>query len=1127
MRKFIHKYFCLSFVCLLANNGVANTKADASLYDKEQARKIDSFQVPKDFKGSLYSRQGQVKNPMAICFDSKGRLLVTEIHRWRHGVDDIRHRPYMLMDDIKSESNEDRLKMYQKHYDKHPESHYTSVSDRIVVLNDDDQDGRADTSKVYADDFNDILDGPGLGVIERDDKIYYTSIPHLWMLEDEDKDGISDKRSSLQDGFGIRMSYSGHDMHGLVWGPDGKLYWSIGDRGYSFTTKEGVKIHGPNEGAVFRCDPDGSNLEVFYHRLRNPQELQFDQYGNLFTADNDSDKGDMERINYLIEGGDSGWHAGHQNLLAFANKLGFRSHEYADSSTMLNSWMVEKMWVANEDVQPAFILPAIGQVEGGPSGFLYNPSKSFGEEYNNKFFVNIFRGNSPKTNISMFNVREAGAGFKMTNFEVFFTGSNVVDMEFGPDGKMYLSEYNNGGYVNKDQGNIFTLEKLNSGSKDLVKANQQILTQSFSNHSTEKLADLLAWDHQQIRLKAQFELAKRGEVAAKLFTQFATDQNSPLLQRLHAIWGLGMMAKSDKALLRPLELLLIMDPQDQVRIQCARVLGDHRVAEDKLIKALKDPHARVAMYAGIGLGRIGSVSALKAVIQRLVENKRQDRFLEHGLVMALSSMQNSSLLEHIQHESKAVRMAVLLAFRKKRDANLKHFLNDSEKAIRYEAMSAINDLAIAGAQEELANQLTKLSKPVSDFEKLMHHRVINANYYLGDLKSAERLLSYIKRQDLPDSVRQEALAAIQSWNEVAELDETTGLPRADLNRKTQLASLLEAEFADLFKASKGKVLAQVNRLAYKYDYQISESVLFSQLLDDQLIDEVRLSSLSSLKKRQSENLQEKLNLLLSDSSERMRLEAVKSLYEMADDKIIYHILKLVKEGSLAERQQAVSLLSSSEKPEAEAFLLKAMETLVQGNCDPVIMLEVLEGSKKKSKNDFKVLVEAYDKKLAPLSITQKYVHAREGGNADRGRDIFYNHGAAQCLRCHKVKGFGADVGPDLTTIGKNFDKYYLLEAIVDPGAAVTPGFGMTSVTLKSGETHSGIFMGETKQGLKIKDSTGKVKFYKHVNTVSKQAPMSPMPPMSFLLQAPEIRDLVAYLKSLDKPFKKTKSKSGH
>ena len=67
--------------------------------------------------------------------------------------------------------------------------------------------------------------------------------------------------------------------------------------------------------AVFRCDSDGSNFEVYAHGLRNPQEIAFDNYGNLFTFDNTGDIGDEARVVYVMDNSDSGWDMSHQSLI--------------------------------------------------------------------------------------------------------------------------------------------------------------------------------------------------------------------------------------------------------------------------------------------------------------------------------------------------------------------------------------------------------------------------------------------------------------------------------------------------------------------------------------------------------------------------------------------------------------------------------------------------------------------------------------------------------------------------------------------------------------------------------------------------------------------------------------------
>ena len=1125
MLKFTNKLLCFAF---LAGGSLGLSAQSSADHEKEAAQKIKNFKMPSGFKAALWADKSQISNPMAITFDSKGRLLVTEIHRWRFGVDDIRHRPYMLLDDILIKSSADRLAMYKKHYDKHPESHYTDKADRIKILEDTNGDGRADSAKVYADGFNDILDGPGLGIIERDGKVYYTNIPHLSMLEDTNGDGVSDKRTSLQDGFGIRMSYSGHDMHGLVWGPDGKLYWSIGDRGYSFTTKEGKKFHGPNEGAVFRCDPDGSNVEVFYDRLRNPQELQFDDFGNLFTADNDSDKGDLERINYLVEGGDSGWHAGHQNLLAFASKLNFRSYVYAEKKQLNSAWKTERLYFANEKNQPAYVFPTIGQIVGGPSGFLYNPSNSLGKKFDNKFFVNIFKGGSPQTRISMFDLDEKGAGFTMKNLEVFFTGSNLVDMDFGPDGKMYISEYNNGGYLNRDEGNIFTLEVPGETDKAEVNEYKSILTSDFSKRSSQVLYQLLAKDHQQVRLKAQFELAKRAEAAA-LFTKAATDTQATQLHRVHGVWGLGMLAKENRALLKPLKFLLLNDEDDQVRIQCARILGDHRdkSAANELVKALEDKHPRTAMYAAIGLGRIGDESAVPAIMAAQRKSDGQDRFLQHGLMMGLAGMKSStSYLKYAKDGSSAVRMIVLLAMRKNLDPAIEIFLDDKDYKVRYEAIRAINDRVIVGdAQEILASLLVDLAKPEGAIDELMHLRIINANYYLGDKKSAERLLKYASRQDLDSAMAQEALAALQAWYEKAPLDNTTGLPRQYLSARVDVKDVLHRYLGDLLSSTQGKLLAQLNRLANKCDFPISSEILFAHLKNQHLIDEIRLGALDDLSQRGELNSSQLMNLI-GDKSQIIRLKSLEKLNVLDSAKAQLQAKKMSQEGSVAERQLAYRLMATN--PSNDKQILNQLDQLLEGKGDREAILEILTAARAKSSAEFKAKIVAYDTKMASGKTVDKFSYAIEGGDVNRGRDIFYNHGSAQCLRCHKVNGYGADVGPDLSLMGKKYDRTYLLESIVDPGAVVAPGFGIVSLTTKSGEAHSGTYMGETTKEIRIKGPKGKTVAYKRSEVKELVPPFSPMPPMHILLKAAELRDVVAYLKSLDKPLKKKKrNKAAH
>ena len=1106
-------------------------------YDKKAELRIKNFKLPEGMKVELWADESQTTNPAAIYFDSQGRLYVTEIHRWRHGVDDIRARRFMLFEDIAIQNSEDRIKMFKNHLDKAPintakppMSWYTKAADEIRLLEDTNNDGRADKATLYAGKFNDPLDGPGIGIIERDNKIYYTNIPHLWMLEDTNGDGVADKRKSLQDGFGIRMSFSGHDMHGLIWGPDGKLYWTIGDRGYSIKTKEGKTFHGPNEGAAFRCNPDGTDVEVFYDRLRNPQELAFDDYGNLFTADNDGDGGDLERINYLVEGGDSGWHAGHQALMSFSSDYHFRSNVSTNEKKLMNAWMVEDMWKTPQDHQPEFILPGVGQINGGPSGFVFNPSNSMGKEYDDKFFVIHYKGSLAATSVTSFDIEDSGAGFKTANHNLFFKGSNCVDIDFGPDGKLYISDYNYGGWLNQNVGNIYTMSLPNEINKPEVKENEKLLKSDYSKFDNAKLYTLLGRDHLQIRQRAQFELAKRGAEGKKLFLKAASDKAADTFTRIHGVWGLGQMAYTDKSVdLNPL-MTLIKDANDQVRIQSARVLGDHRfaAAETVLIEALKDKHARVAMYAGIGLGRISSANAEAALIDAIRKNDNKDLFLRHGLIMGLAGIKDKSVYaKYITDSSAAVRLATLLTYRRFKDAKIAEFLNDKDTSIFYEAIRAINDLPINAATPALAKVLDRYTSGKVELktkvDQFIHHRIINANYYNATAADAARLLKYAANAGVPDRQRIEALAAIENWNDKHPMDNTTGLPRPQPKNRADITATVKANAAPVFTAAKGKVLALATRVAGKFGYELSSKVLTAQVLDPATDVAVRFEALSSLEKRKVAGLDGIATKLLKDKKQEIRNKALITLSAVNPTAGIEAALSIAKSGSAKDKQNAYSVLTGKDDARVNGLLAAELDKLIKGKIQQEISLDVIDAAKLSQDAAVKAKLAEYEKSIPAGNLMAKFMPALKGGDVAKGKDVFLNHGAAQCIRCHKVNGFGADVGPDLSTIGKDKDRKYILEGIVDPGAQVAPGFGMISMTLKNGTAVGGIFAKETKTEYHIKSPDGKITKYKKSEVATKQPPMSGMPPMHLLLKPKEIRDLVAYLATLKKKQKGKKN----
>ena len=440
---------CLFATCLLGQLPAVTASADDYVpaiqpASEEGQQAIAGFQVPDGMTVTLFAAEPQLANPVAFGIDEKGRIYVCETFRQQKGVEDNRGHMNWLEDDLALTSVAERVEMFRKFLGESVVD-YTREQDRIRLLTDTNGDGKADRDTVFAAGFNAIEDGTGAGVLAIDGDVYYTCIPKLWKLRDDDGDGIAEVEQVLHDGYGVRVAFRGHDMHGLALGPDGRIYFSIGDRGYNVLTSEGRQFVRPDTGAVFRCERDGSQLEVFAYGLRNPQELAFDDFGNLFTGDNNSDSGDKARWVNVVEGGDTGWRMYYQYL------------------PDRGPWNRERIWYpyrADDEtsrVQPANTLPPIAHLGDGPSGLTHYPGVGLPERYAGHFFMADFRGSAGNSGIRSFAVQPKGATFELIDSDWFLKSILATDVDFGYDGKMYVSDWVDG-WNGPGKGRIYTFE---------------------------------------------------------------------------------------------------------------------------------------------------------------------------------------------------------------------------------------------------------------------------------------------------------------------------------------------------------------------------------------------------------------------------------------------------------------------------------------------------------------------------------------------------------------------------------------------------------------------------------------------------------------------------------------------
>jgi putative heme-binding domain-containing protein len=149
-------------------------------------------------------------------------------------------------------------------------------------------------------------------------------------------------------------------------------------------------------------------------------------------------------------------------------------------------------------------------------------------------------------------------------------------------------------------------------------------------------------------------------------------------------------------------------------------------------------------------------------------------------------------------------------------------------------------------------------------------------------------------------------------------------------------------------------------------------------------------------------------------------------------------------------------------------------------------------------------------------LTQLVLDSR--GDIERGRESFRNVEQSLCLKCHRLNGEGARIGPDLTGVGSRFSRIHLIESILTPSRAIAPSYEPVAVLLASGEVVTGVRVSETPAALSIGDTKGVVHEIQRDQIDELRVQQQSIMPdgLEQRLSAQQLIDLIAFLEAQTK-----------
>jgi quinoprotein glucose dehydrogenase len=1099
---------------LVIKEDAATGKAKA-----KEIREKTAVKLADGLKLDLWASDSLAPDPVAIAMDDQGRVYLNRTNRQKNSEFDIRGHRNWMTESIGLQTVEDRRTFLRKTFapEKSKENSWlkdlngdgvhdwkdlTVEKDEVWRIEDTDNDGIADVStRILNDFFEEVSDVAG-GLLIRAHDAFVAIAPDLWRLRDTNGDGVLDEKTSISHGYGVHIGFGGHGMSNPIEGPDGKIYWNIGDIGANITTAEGVKHEYPNSGIIARSNPDGSDFEVFAHGLRNTHEFVFDEYGNLISSDNDGDHpGESERLVHVVEGSDAGW------------RSNWQYGKYTDpKNNSYKVWMDEQLYKPRWDGQAAYIIPPIQNFHNGPTGMQYNPGTALGSAWKNKFFLVEFVGNPARSPIWSFGLKPKGASFVLNGEKNILTGILPTGIRFGPDGALYVADWLNG-WDTKNSGRVWRLDVTDEKNdlKAIRLETKRLIQLDYPKQSEDMLLSLLSNEDMRIRQKAQFELATRGAKGAAVLSK-AVAQTTNQLARIHGIWGMGQLARQDKSYANVL-LTLLKDSDEEITVQAAKVLGDAHIAEagPLLIPMLSSKNPRAQFFGAQALGRIKHKEAVAPLLDMIKANNDEDVYLRHAAVLALSRIGEAEpIVALANNPNKSLRIAAVLVLRRMQNEKISLFLSDKDEYIATEAARGINDdLSIPAALPALAATLNEkrfTSEP-------MLRRSINAALRVGGEQQLDDLVAFAKRTDLNKEVRAEALATLGTWASPSVMDRVDGRYRGVIERNpATVKAKIQPIISSLLQDNDASILIAASQMLTNLGVTENNAAL-AKILDTHKDPKVRAAMLTALNDLKYTDMETVMKKGMTDSDADVRTAALGMVgsVNMSKETLTDISKTIFEKGSVREQQQMLRVLGEMPITKTEGIFDNLIGKMADKTLSPSLALDL--GEAVDSTKSAPLIA-----KLAPLrskgATVADFQDALFGGNAQLGRRYFMTNSAAECVRCHSVGGQGGEVGPSLSNIGNVLTREQILQALIEPSARLSPGYGMVMLTLKDGTSAAGILSQENEHELVLKTSEAEPLKIPVARIAKRENVPSSMPPMGSIMSKREIRDVVEFLSGL-------------